>query len=128
MKNLILLIFLLLTNYTLFGQSEKTLIKTFPLNTTEIMFDFDCEKSISVWDNDYVKIELTINSNMPQTTLESLLKTSRYNLESKVENGIQVIDLPKLNQLKIGNVLLVEKLKIKVWIPDQSKLKEKISL
>jgi hypothetical protein len=128
MKNLILLIFLLLTNYTLFGQSEKTLIKTFPLNTTEIMFDFDCEKSISVWDNDYVKIELTINSNMPQTTLESLLKTSRYNLESKVENGIQVIDLPKLNQLKIGNALLVEKLKIKVWIPDQSKLKEKISL
>lgn len=128
MKNLILLIFLLLTNYTLFGQSEKTLIKTFPLNTTEIMFDFDCEKSISVWDNDYVKIELTINSNMPQTTLESLLKTSRYNLESKVENGIQVIDLPKLNQLKIGNVLLVEKLKIKVWIPNQSKLKEKISL
>ena len=128
MKNLILLIFLLLTNYTLFGQSEKTLIKTFPLNTTEIMFDFDCEKSISVWDNDYVKIELTINSNMPQTTLESLLKTSRYNLESKVENGIQVIDLPKLNQLKIGNVLLVEKLKIKVWIPEQSKLKEKISL
>lgn len=128
MKNLILLIFLLLTNYTLFGQSEKTLIKTFPLNTTEIMFDFDCEKSISVWDNDYVKIELTINSNTPQTTLESLLKTSRYNLESKVENGIQVIDLPKLNQLKIGNVLLVEKLKIKVWIPNQSKLKEKISL
>ena len=128
MKNLILLIFLLLTNYTLFGQSEKTLIKTFPLNTTEIMFDFDCEKSISVWDNDYVKIELTINSNMPQTTLESLLKTSRYNLESKVENGIQVIDLPKLNQLKIGNALLVEKLKIKVWIPDQSKLKEKINL
>ena len=128
MKNLILLIFLLLTNYTLFGQSEKTLIKTFPLNTTEIMFDFDCEKSISTWNSDYVKIEIVIASNLSQTTLESLLKTNRYSLESRIENQIQLITLPNLKPLKIGNTQLNEKFKIKVWIPDQSKLKENISL
>lgn len=128
MKNLILLIFLLLTNYTLFGQSEKTLIKTFPSNTTEIMFDFDCEKSISNWGNDYVKIEFTVVSSTSQATLESLLKTNRYTLESRLDNEIQIITLPNLKPLKIGNTQLTEKFKIKVWIPDQSKLKEKLSI
>jgi hypothetical protein len=128
MKNLILLIFLLLTNYTLFGQSEKTLIKTFPSNTTEIMFDFECEKSISNWGNDYVKIEFTVVSSTSQATLESLLKTNRYTLESSLDNEIQIISLPNLKPLKIGNTQLTEKFKIKVWIPDQSKLKEKVSL
>lgn len=128
MKNLILLVALLLTNYTLFGQSEKTLIKTFALSTTEIMFDFDCEKSTSTWGSDYVKIEFTIIGNTSQMTLESLLKTNRYSLESKLENEIQIISLPNLKPLKIGNVQLNEKFKIKVWIPDQSKLKENISL
>jgi hypothetical protein len=125
MKNLILLIFLLLTNYTLFGQSEKTLIKTFPINTTEIMFDFDCEKSISTWGSEYIKIEFVINCNMSQVILESLLKTNRYSLESNLVDGIQIISLPNLKTLKIRDTELIEKFKVKVWVPDQSKLKEK---
>ena len=61
-------------------------------------------------------------------SLEKLLKTNRYSLESRIENQIQLITLPNLKPLKIGNTQLNEKFKIKVWIPDQSKLKEKVSL
>ena len=93
-----------------------------------MLIDFDCEKSISTWNSDYVKIEIVIASNLSQTTLESLLKTNRYSLESRIENQIQLITLPNLKPLKIGNTQLNEKFKIKVWIPDQSKLKEKVSL
>lgn len=125
MKNLILLVALLLTNYTLFGQSEKILIKTFPSNTTEIIFDFDCEKSISTWASEYIKIEFVINCNMSQVILESLLKTNRYSLESNLVDGIQIISLPNLKTLKIRDTELIEKFKVKVWVPNQSRLKEK---
>ncbi len=125
MKNLILLVALLFTNYTLFGQSEKTLIKTFPSNTTEIIFDFDCEKSTSTWASEYIKIEFVINSNMSQVILESLIKTNRYSLESNIVDGIQIISLPNLKPLKIRDNELTEKFKVKVWVPDQYKLKEK---
>ena len=48
--------------------------------------------------------------------------------KSRIENQIQLITLPNLKPLKIGNTQLNEKFKIKVWIPDQSKLKEIVSL
>ena len=129
MKNIIWLLVFLLGSFTSFGQSEKTLLKSFNVNVNEVIVDMECKKSISTWDKLYVKIELLVKTNMRVEILDVLAKNGRYTFESNIDGGKLYISIPNLqNKIKIGGVDLVETFEIKIWLPNEDKIQSGINL
>jgi hypothetical protein len=129
MKNFIWLLIFLLGSFVSFGQSQKTLIKSFNLNVDEVTINIEGNKSVSTWDKLYVRVELIVKTNMRNEILEVLVKNGRYNFESQINNQILTISLPNLkDKIKIGELDLVENFEIKIWLPNETTLKEGINL
>ena len=129
MKNFIWLLVFLLGSFVSFGQSQKTLIKSFNVNVDEVTINIEGNKSVSTWDKLYVRIELIVKTNMRNEILEVLVKNGRYNFESQINNQILTISLPNLkDKIKIGELDLVENFEIKIWLPNETTLKEGINL
>jgi hypothetical protein len=129
MKNFIWLLIFLLGSFVSFGQSQKTLIKSFNVNVDEVTINIEGNKSVSTWDKLYVRVELIVKTNMRNEILEVLVKNGRYNFESQINNQILTISLPNLkDKIKIGELDLVENFEIKIWLPNETTLKEGINL
>lgn len=129
MKNLILLVVFLFSSLFLSAQYEKTLIRSFNVNTNEVSLDLDCPKIISYWDKPYVKMELTITSNFKTEIMDVLIKNGRYLSESKFEADKLIITLPnQKNKIKIGDVEVNESFKVKFWLPKDTDSNYEISL
>jgi len=129
MKNLILLLVFLLGSYISFGQSEKTLIRSFNVNVNEVVFPLECKKSVSTWDKTYVRVELSVKTNLRYEILDVLAKNGRYNFESQVNNQILIITLPNLKEkIKIGDLELLENFEIKIWLPNETTIKQGVNL
>jgi hypothetical protein len=129
MKNFIWLLIFLLGSFVSFGQSQKTLIKSFNVNVNEVTINIEGNKSVSTWDKLYVRVELIVKTNMRNEILEVLVKNGRYNFESQINNQILTISLPNLkDKIKIGELDLVENFEIKIWLPNETTLKEGINL
>ena len=129
MKNFIWLLIFLLGSFVSFGQSQKTLIKSFNVNVDEVTINIEGNKSVSTWDKLYVRVELMVKTNMRNEILEVLVKNGRYNFESQINNQILTISLPNLkDKIKIGELDLVENFEIKIWLPNETTLKEGINL
>ena len=129
MKNFIWLLVFLLGSFVSFGQSQKTLIKSFNVNVDEVTINIEGNKSVSTWDKLYVRVELIVKTNMRNEILEVLVKNGRYNFESQINNQILTISLPNLkDKIKIGELDLVENFEIKIWLPNETTLKEGINL
>lgn len=119
MKNLILSILFSLTFTLGFSQSEKILLKSFPVLSNNIEFELDCEKTISKWEKSYIKVELYVKSNVNQTILDRLSSVGRYDFESKLVDGNQFIGVPKVKiDVKINDLILKETFFMKIWIPE----------
>ena len=119
----------LLGSFVSFGQSQKTLIKSFNVNVDEVTINIEGNKSVSTWDKLYVRVELIVKTNMRNEILEVLVKNGRYNFESQINNQILTISLPNLkDKIKIGELDLVENFEIKIWLPNETTLKEGINL
>ena len=128
MKNFIWLLIFLLGSFVSFGQSQKTLIKSFNVNVDEVTINIEGNKSVSTWDKLYVRVELMVKTNMRNEILEVLVKNGRYNFESQINNQILTISLPNLkDKIKIGELDLVENFEIKIWLPNETTLKEGIN-
>jgi hypothetical protein len=129
MKNFIWLLIFLLGSFVSFGQSQKTLIKSFNANVNEVTINIEGNKSVSTWDKLYVRVELIVKTNMRNELLEVLVKNGRYTLESNINGGKLFISIPNLqNKIKIGDVELVENFEIKIWLPNDDKLQNGVSL
>ena len=129
MKNFIWLLIFLLGSFVSFGQSQKTLIKSFNVNVDEVTINIEGNKSVSTWDKLYVRVELIVKTNMRNELLEVLVKNGRYTLESNINGGKLFISIPNLqNKIKIGDVELVENFEIKIWLPNDDKLQNGVSL
>jgi len=76
--------------------SSKTLVKSFNLQGLQtIDLQLDGHVQIQEWDNDIVRIQMTVTSdNMAESTLKSLIKAGRYNLKSKEVKDAMKIYLP----------------------------------
>ena len=129
MKNLILLLVFLLGSYISFGQSEKTLIRSFNVNVNEVVFPLECKKSVWTWDKTYVRVELSVKTNLRYEILDVLAKNGRYNFESQVNNQMLIITLPNLKEkIKIGDLELFENFEIKIWLPNETTMKQGVNL
>lgn len=129
MKNLIWLFVFLLGSFISFGQSEKTLIKSFNINVNEVVLNMECKKSVSTWDKLYIRVELLVKTNMRTEILEVLVKNGRYTMESNIDGGKLFISIPNLqNKIKIGGVDLIENFEIKIWLPNEEKIQSGINL
>ena len=127
MKNLILLLVFILGSYISFGQSEKTLIRSFNVNVNEVVFPLECKKSVLTWDKTYVRVELMVKTNLRYEILDVLAKNGRYNFESQINNQTLIITLPNLkDKIKIGELELVENFEIKIWLPNETIVKDGI--
>lgn len=129
MKNLILSIVFLLITFVGYGQSSKTLIRSFNVNTEQVSVEVDCKKTILVWDKTYVRIEMIVTTNFRYEILDVLVKNGRYNFESKMVNQTLTIFLPNTKEkVKIGEIELIENFEIKIWLPSENNLKNGLNL
>ena len=129
MKNFIWLLIFLLGSFVSFGQSQKTLIKSFNVNVDEVTINIEGNKSVSTWDKSYVKVEMTIKTNMRYEILDVLSKNGRYKMESNIDGGKLFISIPNLqNKIKIGDIELLEDFEMKVWLPGEKKIQNGTNL
>jgi hypothetical protein len=129
MKNLILTLAFFLVSFTVFGQTTKIFIKSFPYTTNNVNVDIEGIKEIKYWDGNTIKIELTVTASVPNETMYSLVKIGRYDMEYKFENNTSTISLPKLKTIiNIGGVKINETVKLIIWIPDLGQNKQNISM
>ena len=129
MKNFIWLLIFLLGSFVSFGQSQKTLIKSFNVNVDEVTINIEGNKSVSTWDKSYVKVEMTIKTNMRYEILDVLSKNGRYKMESNIDGGKLFISIPNLqNKIKIGDIELLEDFEMKLWLPSEVKIQSGVNL
>ena len=105
------------------GQTQKTLVKTLPVEqiTYEIIFDLKGTVEVAEWDNKTIRIVTTITTtNTPENVLKALVIAGRYNYEMTVDQTNQTItvDKPKKeNIIFVDGVDLNDKLDYKIYIP-----------
>jgi hypothetical protein len=103
------------------GMAEKVLVKSFNLQGNEIVsLDLGEPVEVQKWDKGTVRIQMNISlKNGTNIILKSLVRLGKYNLKSKVEDGIFYINGPELRkQIEVGGVPLLESVSIKVFVPE----------
>ncbi len=130
MKNLTLLsLFLLITGLLSAQNDSKTLVKTIdPIGASEVLFDFKYSKLESkTWNNNTVRLQLEVRSNMPEPILNQLVKSGRYTLEGSKNGSTYTLKAPNLaKQVTIGGKALQEEIILHVEMPESMKLSQNI--
>jgi hypothetical protein len=118
LKKLAVIIMLLIA-FNVNAQSEKSFIKTLPVEESISVIDLPGEHVVKSWDGDYIKITATISSkNFNEELLGKLLSAGRYDFKSTIEDGKQIINMPKiLNKVTLKGVILDENFKFEIHTP-----------
>jgi hypothetical protein len=118
LKNLLMVLSLLLA-FNLSAQSEKTFIKTLPTEQSIVSVDLPGDYVTKNWNEDYIKITATVTSNnFSDDFLGKLLSAGRYDFKSSIEDGKQIISMPKLlSKVTIKGVLLEESFSFEIEVP-----------
>jgi hypothetical protein len=128
MKRLITLITLILTTSLVFGQTEKTLVKTFNLQgNTSVALNLNGNVTVEEWGESTLRVHMTISlENTNVNMLKYLITQSRYNLVlENTDTGVK-ISAPGRNQAvvinKAGDVLK-ETVTYTVFVPRNTQVK-----
>lgn len=106
-----------------FAQTQKTLVKTLPVECTdyEAIFALKGDVEVEEWDNQTIRIITTITTeNTPENVLKALVAAGRYTYEMKIDETNQTItiDMPKKeNAIIINGIDLDDQLDYKIYIP-----------
>lgn len=106
-----------------FGQTQKTLVKTLPVENTayEAIFALQGDVKVEEWDNQTIRIITTITAkNTPENVLKALVAAGRYNYKITVNeaNKTITVDMPKKeNAVIINGVDLDDQLEYKIYVP-----------
>lgn len=117
MKKLSILFALLLIATFTFAQ---TTVKTFdPAGAALIKLDFKNKKvEDKKWDNETVRLQMEIHTNMPESVMKQLVRAGRYNLEGKRVGDEFVITAPNLEKnVTVGGVTLDDQIIVHVERP-----------
>lgn len=122
MKNLLILITLVLTTSTLFGQTEKTLVKTFNLQgNTSVALNLNGNVTVQEWGENTLRIHMNINlENTNVNMLKYLITQGRYNLVlENTDTGVQVTSPGRDKDVVINKAgdILKEVVTYTVFIP-----------
>lgn len=115
---LLLLPFLLLQGIAL-GQSEKTFVKSFNLMGRQtVVLNLGDNIQISQWDNDVVRVQMTVSVYTTDATLKALAESGRYILKSDLSVQDLMVTVPSLsNVVKLNGTELREAVSFTVLVP-----------
>jgi len=123
MKQLfITLMFAMLCSFSVSAQSQKSFIKSIELNAATVELQLPGEVTAKEWDKDFVRITVSVDLlNSSEEILKRLASVGRYELQSREEGGILIIELPKIAQVvAIKGTTLQEVLKFEVMYPQNT--------
>lgn len=117
--SLLLMLPLLLLHSIATGQSEKTFIKTFPLlGRQTVVLNLGENIQVTSWDNDVVRVQMTVSVQTNEATLKALAETGRYMLKSELSVQDLTVTAPSLsNPVKLNGVELKETITFMVLVP-----------
>ena len=115
---LLLLPFLLLQGIAS-GQSEKTFVKSFNLMGRQtVVLNLGDNIQISQWDNDVVRVQMTVSVYTTDATLKALAESGRYMLKSDLSVQDLMVTVPSLsNVVKLNGTELREAVSFTVLVP-----------
>ena len=115
---LLLLPFLLLQGIAS-GQSEKTFVKSFNLMGRQtVVLNLGDNIQISQWDNDVVRVQMTVSVFTTDATLKALAESGRYMLKSDLSVQDLMVTVPSLsNVVKLNGTELREAVSFTVLVP-----------
>lgn len=125
MRKYIILIIVTTLTINLFGQTQKTFVKSFPNPTNSITVDLNGPVEIKEWNQPFVRVLTTVNiDNGNNNVLTELAKTGRYRLLTKqTESNTTVYTNEKHDPLKYRGQTITEKIEYTVFVPMYSKVK-----
>ncbi len=112
------------------GQSAlRTLVRSFNVEgKTAIAFDLVGKMEIKVWENAFVRVQMSVG--LPQNTdntLKSLVESGRYDISSKIEGNTLIVVAPQLaSPVSIQNKPLVESIGYTVFVPKRLAVKQSL--
>jgi hypothetical protein len=102
------------------AQATKTFLKTFSMDgATEVVLATDGQVSFAEWDQDHVRVEMTVSlSNFTAYTLTQLAEAGRYRLASLVADNQLVVSCPRVaRNAVVGGKAVAESFQFNVWVP-----------
>jgi hypothetical protein len=123
MRNLFTLIILILTVTFAFGQTEKTLVRTFNLQgSTKVILNLEGATKVENWSENTLRVHTNIVvSNTNVLMLKELITTGRYNLVLESTDTAAVLSAPARAQAVVINKLgetLKETVSYTVFVPN----------
>ena len=98
--SLLLLMPLLLVHNIATGQSEKTFVKSFNLMGRQtVVLNLGDNIQISQWDNDIVRVQMTVSVFTTDATLKALAESGRYSLKSELSVQDLLVTVPSLSNV-----------------------------
>ena len=125
MKQLfITLMFAMFCSMSVSAQSQKSFIKSIEMNASSIELQLPGEVTAKEWDKDFVRITVSVDLlNSSEEILKRLASVGRYELQSREEGGVLIIELPKMAQVvAIKGTTLQEVLKFEVMYPQNASI------
>ena len=105
------------------AQTQKTLVKTFPVTTeTEtVTFAMKGDATVTEWEKETIRIVTTIKAqNIEEKVLKALIIAGRYNYQVTLDKelGTATFDLPKMERtIFINGKDLEDVLEFEIFIP-----------
>lgn len=114
-----------MNSFFVFGQYEKTFIRSFNVNSENVIFDIECSKTITTWDKAYIKVELVVNTNFKPEIMDIFVKNGRYNFILDISKGYPIITIPDIKKkIRLQDTDLIETFKMNIWLPENSKMSQ----
>ena len=115
-----------LLSVNLYGQVQKTLVKSIATSTTtstsqQAIFQLPGKSVVSLWDEDFIRITTHIKvDNMSESIVKQLLMVGRYTISSNLneDNQTLLVFMPKMsNIITVQGSQLSEELAFEISIP-----------
>lgn len=119
------ILFIYITTIAIAQSSEKTLVKSFPLEANQtVSLDLPGVIEVKMWDGELLRVQMTITlQNGSEAVLKSLISAGRYNLIAKTGDSM-VISAPSLGKaVQLGGKALEDHVSFLVYAPKNVSVK-----